>query len=393
MNTINLEKLQELLSKETQVCISLYMSAHPTGREQQQDPIRFKNLLSKISVDLEKSGFRNPKIEAMIKPAEALLHDRSFWQHQNQGLAVFIAEDVFEIYQLPRKFEPLAIVADNFHIKPLLPLISGNKKFYVLALSQNEIRLLQGDRFGMAEVDLQTIPTSLQEALRFDDPERQLQFHTGTAAPGGSSSRPSIYHGHGLPDESDKTELRRYFQKVNQGLMDLLREEDAPLVLAGVAYLLPIYQEANEYPHLVEDGIMGNPEDLETEDIHEKAWPMVKPIFQKELFESLNRYQALSGSEPALAASQLDNILPAAFYGRVETLFVELAKQIWGTVATHDTAQVTVESHSEFMPGDQDLINLAAVQTILNGGQVYALKPGQMPEKLIAAIFRFSYQN
>jgi hypothetical protein len=390
---INSEKLQELLSKETQVCISLYMPAHPTGREQQQDPIRFKNLLSDICGDLEKSDFRNPEIEAMIKPAEALLQDRSFWQHQNQGLAVFIAEDVFEIYQLPQKFESLAVVAEHFYIKPLLPLISGNEKFYILALSQNDIRLLQGDRFSVTEVDLQTTPTSLKEALWFDDPERQLQFHTGTATPGSGSSRASVYHGHGLPDAGNKTDLLRFFQKVNQGLMDLLQDEKFPFVLAGVDYLLPIYQEANDYPHLVEDGITGNPEKLTLEEIHIAAWPLVKPIFQKELFESLNRYQALSGSESALAASQLDEIIQAAFYGRVDTLFVELGKQIWGTCDVKDAAQITVESHPEFMLGDQDLINLAAVQTIVNGGQVYALKPEQMPEKSIAAIFRFSYQD
>jgi hypothetical protein len=388
---INLEKLQELLAKETQVCISLYMPAHPTGREQQQDPIRFKNLLSDIRGDLEKSVFCIPEIEAMIKPAEALLHDRSFWQHQNQGLAVFIAEDVFEVYQLPRKFETLAVVADHFYIKPLLPLISGNEKFYILALSQNDIRLLQGDRFAIVEVDLQTTPTSLQEALWFDDPERQLQFHTGTATPGGGS-RASVYHGHGLPDAGNKTDLLRFFQKVNHGLMDLLHDQKSPLALVGVDYLFPIYHEANDYPYLVEDGITGNPEKLALEEMHTAAWPLVKPIFQKELFESLNRYQELSGSEPALVASQLDEIIQAAFYGRVDILFVELGKQIWGTVNTNDVERVTLETHSKFRPGDQDLINLAAVQTIFNGGQVYALKPEQMPEKSIAAIFRFSYQ-
>jgi hypothetical protein len=30
-------------------------------------------------------------------------------------------------------------------------------------------------------------------------------------------------------------------------------------VLAGVEYLLPIYREANTYPHLLAEGIHGNP--------------------------------------------------------------------------------------------------------------------------------------
>jgi hypothetical protein len=390
VDRIDIGILQEILLKDVQFCISLYMPTHPVGREQQQDPIRLKNLLSKASAELEEKGLRYPEIETLIKPARKLLQDRALWQHQDQGLALFTAEDVFETYRLPLLFEPMVVIAENFHIKPLLPLVSGNQHFYILALSQNEIRLLHGDRFAIAEVNLENIPTSLQEALWVDDPERQLQFHTGTSTPSSSGMRPSIFHGHGAPDDDSKTEILRYFQKVNQGMMDLLRHENAPLVLAGVDYLLPIYRAANDYPWLVNEAIVGNPDEIRAEELHQEVWHLIRPFFRRDLHTSLDRYQELVGTNSALASNQVEEILPAAFHGRIDVLFVTLGIQVWGTYIQD---KMVLERHPNYQPGDQDLLDLAAAQTILNGGKVYALEPERMPDARVAAIFRFSYRD
>ena len=89
----------------------------------------------------------------------------------------------------------------------------------------------------------------------------------------------AIFHGHGvgeLPDKKDR--ILRYFQKVDAGLNDILADQQAPLVLAGVDYLLPIYQQANSYPHLLTDGITGDPEDVSDEDLHRQALDIVLPI-------------------------------------------------------------------------------------------------------------------
>jgi hypothetical protein len=39
--------------------------------------------------------------------------------------------------------------SDRFHLKPLLPLLTGDGRFYILALSQNQVRLLQGTRYSV----------------------------------------------------------------------------------------------------------------------------------------------------------------------------------------------------------------------------------------------------
>lgn len=257
VNILNRDDLRTLTRKPTGLCVSIYLPTHQVGREIQQDPLRLKNLLGEAEEHLLASGLCTPDAKELLEPAQRLLQDGLFWQHQSDGLAIFLSREMFRYYRLPLDFDALVVVTDRFHIKPLLPLLSGDGRFYVLALSQNEVRLLQGTRYSVSEVDLEGVPASLTEALRYDDPEKRLQFHTSTRTPGGRGERPATFHGHGTGSNDAKANILRYFHQVDEGLHDLLRDEQAPLVLAGVDYLLPIYKEANTYPHLVDQELRG----------------------------------------------------------------------------------------------------------------------------------------
>lgn len=391
MEIMTREKLNDLMQRSGHSLISLYIPTHRLGRDIQQDSVRLKNMLTKAREQLETSGLRNPEIEKLLRPAESLLLDTLFWQHQSDGLALFIATDYIRYYRLPANFDEFFIIGERFYLKPLLPLLSKNGHFYVLALSQKQVRLLEGSLYSLDEIDLVDMPTGMREALVFDDPERQLQFHTGTSTPGRGGVRPAIFHGQGVSEQNAKTDLLRYFQQVDKGLMAMLGDERSPLVLAGVDYLLPIYQQANNYPNLVKEGIIGNPDDLPPTQMHKQAWKIVEPILNTDQLEAVLQYQELSGSGSKMASNSINSIIPAAHYGRVDTLFVTLDAQVWGNF---DASKNVLEQHQNFHPSDQDLLDLAAVQTLLNSGVVYALENSMMPDDgPLAAIFRYTYQE
>jgi hypothetical protein len=389
MKILARDDLRTLIRKREGLCVSIYMPTHRAGREVQQDPIRLKNLLGNALDRMVTGGVRTPEARELLEPADKLLHDGIFWQHQSDGLALFVSPEMFHHYRLPFDFEELVVVTDRFHIKPLLPLLSGDGRFYVLALSQNEVRLLQGTRYSVSEVDLEDVPESLAEALRYNDPEKRLQFHTGTRTPGGKGERPAIFHGHGIASADDpKDYILRYFHQVARGLRDLLRDEQAPLVLAGVDYLLPIYQEANSYPHLVVDeGIERNPEEMSAEELHKHAWAIVHPLFLSAQKEAAARYRQLAGAGSEQASSDLKEVIPAAYHGRVETLFVAVGLQQWGAFDPDTNA---VHLHERAEPGDEDLLDFAAIHTLSNGGSVYAVEPKKVPDDApLAAVFRY----
>ncbi|MBC7076734.1 MAG: hypothetical protein H5T92_00240 [Synergistales bacterium] len=268
MDLLTLDELKALVGQNIGACASLFMPTHRTGAETRQDPIRFKNLLGQAEEGLRALGLRSPQARELLEPARKLLVDSAFWWHQSDGLAVFAAANLFRFYRLPLDFAELVVVGERCHVKPLLPLFMGDGHFFVLALSQNQIRLLEGTRYSVDEIDLEGVPTSLVEALG-EDREKQLQFHTRTGA-SGTGRRAAGFHGHDPADEA-KDRILRYFRQVNDGLSQVLKDERAPLVLAGVDYLLPLYREANTYPHLSEQGITGNPEALTPAELHGRA--------------------------------------------------------------------------------------------------------------------------
>jgi hypothetical protein len=371
------------MHKQQGPCISVFMPAHRAAPENQQNPIRFKNLLGEAEPQLLASGLRTPEVEKRLKPAQELLNNRSFWQHQSDGLSVFISPQTSRYYRLPLEFDELVVVTNRFHIKPLLTLFSGNGRFYLLALSQNEIRLFQGTRFSISEVELEGVPESIDQALKYDHPEKQLQFHTRT--PGGTGDRAAMFHGHGVGTDDAKQNIFRYFRQIDKGLHNLLKEEQAPLALAGVEYLLPIYRQANTYPYLAAEGITGNPDELSAKELHGRAWSVVQPLFLKAQDEAATRYKQLVGT--GLASKDLKAIVSAAYHGRVESLFVPVRIQEWGTF---DADANVVHLHQDAEPDDEDLLDLAAIQTLLHEGTVYAVKSEEVPDgAVLAAVFRY----
>jgi hypothetical protein len=387
MSLISNDEIKALLKRPKDLCVSIFMPTHQAGAEIQQNPIRFKNLMREAEESLVAAGIEAQAARELLQPAQAL-DTSDFWQHQSDGLAIFLAPEVFRYYRLPLNFEELVVVTDRFHLKPLLPLLTGDGQFYVLALSQNQVRLFEGTRYSVNEVELKNVPQSLAEALRYDEPGKQIQFRISTSKGGTSNSfqQAGSFHGQGSPETDDITEtLLQYFHEIDRGLHELLRDAQAPLIVAGVEYLLPIYREANSYRHLLEEGLTGNPEELSPEELHDQAWAIVEPYFLKAQQEAAERYQELAAT--GQTSTNLQEIVSAAYYSRVETLFVPVGVQQWGIFnsGTND-----IQLHEGEEPGDEDLLDFAAVHTFLNGGNVYAVEPEKVPDNaLLAAVFRY----
>ena len=386
MDILNPAALKSLIAQQGKWCVSLYMPTHRAGQEQQQDPIRLKNLLAEAEANLLANGVRRPEVQKLMHPAEELLWDRDFWQHQGDGLAIFLTDQFHKVYRLPVEFEELIHTGNSFHIKPLLPCLGRGIKFYVLAVSMNNARLFEGNADTMSEIELD-FPTSMESALWMDDPEKYLNMHSGSISMGQGKGGAGVFHGHDPADE-DKTNILRFFQSVNQGLNDLLDEKNIPMVLAGVDYLLPIFREASSYQNLLEDEITGNPDRETLKELHTKAWQIVRPIFEESQKKAFEKYEQLSGQKSDLATSDIKTAVKAAVFGQVETIFVPLEMQKWGRYDAENN-KVIVQNQPE--PENEDLYDFAATQTLLNSGQVFAVPPEQMPGGgEIAVILRYA---
>lgn len=385
MDTLNPTALKSLIAQQGKWCVSIYMPVHPVGREQQQDPIRVKNLLAEAETKLLANGLRRPEVQKLMRPAEELLWNREIWQQRGDGLAIFLTNDFHQIYRLPVEFEEQLHTGNGFYIKPLLPCLGRGIKFYVLAFSLHNVRLFEGNADTISEIKL-SFPTSMEEALGTDEPEKYLNMHSGSISMGQGKGGGAVFHRHD-PSDEDKAKILRFFRSVDQGLNELLEEKSIPMVLAGVDYLLPIYREASSYRNLPEDAVIGNPDREKSKDLHAKAWNIVRPIFEESQKKAYEKFEQLNGQKSELAVRDIDTAIRAATFGQVETIFVPLGRQKWGR---YDAENKKVIAGSEPGPENEDLFDLAATQTILNSGQVFAVSPEQMPGGgEVAAILRY----
>ena len=240
MNTLSIDELKSLVEARPGPFVSISLPTHRANADTRQNPIRFKKLLRDAEERLALGGMRALDMQQMLEPARRLLEDTLFWQRQGDGLAVFLTPKLFRYYRLPLKPEELVVVGDRFHVKPVLRLLTDDSRFYILALSQNQVRLLDATQHGAREVELKGIPSSLAEALKYDQPEKQVQFRTTPGSGGRSGRGGTIFHGQGASVEIAKDRILRYFHQVDDGLHKQLKDQRVPLVFAGVDYLFPI---------------------------------------------------------------------------------------------------------------------------------------------------------
>ena len=369
-------EIVSLAENQVAPCVSILMPVH-NPPEDKQNSVRLRNALKKASAELEQRGAQADEVLGQLRES---IEEASFWEGRQNGLAIFCAPGFLRHYHVPLDLEDLVLVGNHFHITPLLQVFSQNARFYVLALSQNQVRLFECSRYHVSEVPLpEGTPRSLTDAMKFEDPDRQIALNQTER---GSNS---VHHAHGQPDEKGKVKIREFCKSLDNGIRDVLREQKAPLVLACVEFMAAIYKDANTYAQLTDDFVRGNPEGLKPEELRQNAWAVVEPYLFKGQQDSLARFGTMSGN--GLTSKAIQEIVQAAYGGRVGALFVAPGLHQWGTI---DEDRLRVKKHDEPQTGDEDLLAVAALQTLLHGGDVYTVEQDQIPDNApVAALFRY----
>lgn len=194
-----------------------------------------------------------------------------------------------------------------------------------------------------------------------------------------------MLHGRGGGFESEKEHLWHYFQILKDSLHPYLKEQKIPLVFAGVDYLFPMFRLVDVYKNTMNEIIEGNPDELDSQELLRRGLPVVSPYFHREREQAIGRYMELLGGP--LTSVSIEQIVPSAVVGRIDTLFMDTGLQKWGK---YDPVSGQVELHSGRQTGDEDLLDVAFAHAYLNGANVYGLGSAEMPgDSGSAAVFRY----
>ncbi len=366
MDQISNHDLRELIDTGQAPCLSIYFGTHRAGVDTLQDPIRLRNLIREAEHQLELSKEPAPAIRDLLNPLRELADQYAFWQHQADGLAIFRTKNMLRRYRLSFPVPELAVVGERFHLKPLFPAVDPNQRFYVLAISQDGARIYEGNSYSIREVEVPELARIAAAAPAARGPERKLQSHTATHQ--SSGRRFAIFHGHGGGEENRKEALVPFFRQVDEAVRKRLNSDGAPVALMGVDYLCPIYRQVSSISGLLAEEVHGNADGFSSAMLHRLSWAVASAHFRKMQDRAADEYHQLWHTPRA--SNELSEIVSSAGQGRVKSLFVALGVQKWKDA--------------------EDVLNAAALETFLTGGNVYVLPPDEVPgRRLAAAVFRY----
>ncbi len=386
VHSLSREELKSLTTVTDEPKASIYMPMYPQGTDTRQNPLRLKNLLQQAEDRLVQFGVRAPVARDMLAAPRELLHDGTFWRNGLHGLVLFVQPGRFRYLPLDYEVPELVHVGRRHCVKPLLPLLGNDGTYYLLALSHDFTRMYRGRRSGLELLDVPNLPHSKSEVLQRAGVEREpgLQVHSASNLPAGKQA--AVFHGQGGVADMHKEDLKLYFHAVDAAVSRFLAEHRAPLLVACVDYLFPVYREVNQYPHLLPEFLPGNPERVPVHELSAQAWPLVERHVHEQRWAALKRLEQLADTDRA--SHDPHQVIPAAAQGRVDTLFVDWTAQLRGRYQPDNGEVVLTDGQPE--AADDDLLEFAAVETLRYNGRVYTASAHELPHHApLAALLRF----
>jgi len=371
-----LELVQDLIRSNGHR-ITILLPPYRPGEQGKSMAGLLKIYLQDLSHQLVARRTPEPVTADLLKPLQELIEDEKFSGGARFGRAIFRSRDVFQQFELLGPVKAQCTVGSYFQIRPILADLHFPPEFYLLKLSKKRVELNRCANLHAEIVRLpKGVPETLDEALEFKQPDHDLENRSFAGA-----STAAIRFGTGSGRETQHAYLADFYRMVDRGIFELLHGGNAPLVLAGVDEDTAAYRMAHTYPNLLSRSIHGSPSGPWLEqDLLEQAYSIVRAEQVDRAAASL--MESRDRLAPARFTTDLDTVLGAAADGRVEKLYIDESAQKTGHLPDGKSERRVQE--------DEDLLNVAAVETILHGGVAFALPPNKMPDGgAIAAAFRY----
>lgn len=365
MTKIKIEKkvdLYDFLSPRSYPSLSLFIDNHEIWPQNKKAMINLKNQLKEVQQRLSEENFK--KISKFIEDLKPLCEDGEIWKNIKDSLIIYLSPEGLHLYQTPMVLTTSVHIGHFFDIRPLLLWGEENHcDFFLLKVSQKETKLFHISSESKSEIRVKDLPENLKEFSKFDSPEKSLQSYGYKSSP---SQRTSIVHGQGLPSDHKKDLLIEYGKLIGKKVMPIIkRHHKLPLVLVGVSPLIDCVKESMEEKNFYL--IHKNPDEVAIDLLSKEAKEMIlsdrAQAEETSTFEFLKTYQNASNT-----INKIQDIIYNAYAGKIKELYIQKEDYLWGkfNLDSENYPRINhLQDHSE------DLINIASIYTLQNGGQVH----------------------
>ncbi|MCS7022316.1 MAG: hypothetical protein NZ703_06350 [Gemmataceae bacterium] len=375
MPTLSPKYLRQLLQAQEVPCVSIYLPTHRTYPENEQDPIRYKNLVKQVEDSLARS-YTPRETEELRQKLHQLATNALFWRHTLDGTVVLASPQRFDVFTLPRTMPERAVVADSFHVKPLLRYVQSADRFRVLALSRERAALYEGNRYKLDPLTGNGFPVTLTEVLGTELTEPHRDRHSSNAG------HHAIAHGSGSRKDELDLDTQRFFRAV----ADRLPSNGVPIVLAALAEHQSPFRAACHRNHdVLPEGVIGDPFHLSPEELLTRAWKVVEPLYLQRLQKLCEDFG--TAYSRGAGAADLADAAHAAVAARIGVLLVDADKVVPGVI---DPVSGDLRPAELADPKVDDALDDLAEMVLRTGGDVVVVPAERMPTQTgLAAIFRY----
>lgn len=359
LRPLNDRDLKELASTSSEPCVSILMPTHRSGRETQQGPIRLKNLLKEASEKLKAAGHDDSILDQLATKTNQ--HD--FWQHQGEGLAIYLDPHNCRMFRLNRSVEEKVFIGKMFLLLPLVCESNSAGEYFVLSLSWDEAKLYRADGVSFNLVETAALPAKFHDLVLPPDPEESLQNTSHRSVGNAVGTSTAMFHGQGEGEDTIAADRDRYLSLVGNEVSAAIYNAGLPLVIVATKEVTGHFEATTKVQ--VDARVEGSPSAWSSDEMQKHAHTAIEPRLQANQSEFGERFgTALAGSQ---GSDDLDEVLEAATNGRIDSLMFC--------------------NHADHC----DKTNQAVVGTLRGGGDVLRCDEGTMPgdAAVVAAIFRF----
>ena len=378
-----IESLAELTAVHQSPCLSLYMPTHQSDPENQQDLVRFRNLVKELEATLRRK-YPAAETRHFLEQFEALGHDHAFWSQGLDGLAVMGGAGLFRVFRLPRTVAEVAIVADRFYVKPLRRFLQFVGRYQILGLGLDTIQLFEGDRDSLVEIEpARGVPRTPGETLGEEAVKSRQSFVSIVGASGKGTPMPP---GLGAKKDEADTNTERFFRAVDRAVLEHhSRPSGLPLLLAALPEHHHLFRGISHNTFLMAAGLQFNPNVLTISELRERVWDILEPQYHAWMTAVVEEF--MEARARGLGSDQLEEVLQAANDGRVAMLLIEFSRknagQTDGESGLRNSAGMDKANIDDLLDDLGELVGNM-------GGQVLVVPTERMPGKTgLAAIFRY----
>lgn len=172
MINFNDHSLRTLISSKNGLHLSAYLK-HGYNVEETKD--KLQNIIFETSNHLNTVLSQNELI-SFIQPIQSLLNDEKTLIKLKDNFAIFRKQDSFKILSIPSSFKEISVVADSFHVKPILKWIQNDKRYLLIGINLKHINIYKGSS-NKPLILVETIKLENNEIYEFIENDLDLWFH------------------------------------------------------------------------------------------------------------------------------------------------------------------------------------------------------------------------